>query len=154
MAPYIRKAEGKTKWIGTATHEANNHEQYPFRDSEAAKWRAEAAKRNKLAAAQGGDGRRRRSIKKQRTFSLRERGHDLEQVASGKGWFCYQCKARAATKGKLASQRCQGNNGKTWAGLALHTAAGQEPLHNAVWKHSVVRNLRVLRRDAGEWASW
>ena len=139
----LRKAEGRAKWIGTATHEANNHEQYPFRNSEAAKWRAETAKRNKLAAAQGGDGRRRRSSKKQRAISLREGGHDLEQVASGNGWFCYQCKARAATKGKLASQLCQGGNGKKWAGLALHTAASV-PGGGQGKNHSLMRAGSIL----------
>ena len=54
-------AEARAKWVGVATYEASNHTAFPFRDSEAARWRANAARRAKDNARAGVDGRRRRA---------------------------------------------------------------------------------------------
>ena len=40
-------AKARAKWIGMATYAANNVPEYPFRDSEAARWRAMAAQRSR-----------------------------------------------------------------------------------------------------------
>ena len=57
-----KRAYGETitlaKWIARATHEANNQEVFPFKDSEAARWKSEEA------AAQ------RRKAKNQRSLKL------------------------------------------------------------------------------------
>ena len=37
------ETKAAARWIARATHEANNQEAYPFQDSEAARWRSEAA---------------------------------------------------------------------------------------------------------------
>ena len=97
----LLKAEGRAKWVGIATHEANNFDHFPYKDSEAARWRAETAKRAKFEARKGIDGRRRRNEKKVLPELLpHEGGHDLWKVSSGKGWFCMKCKARTACRKK------------------------------------------------------
>ena len=59
----MEKAECRAKWVGIATHEANHFNCFPYKDSESARWRAEAAKRAKDEAKRGIDGRRRRYAK-------------------------------------------------------------------------------------------
>ena len=38
-----KSTKARAKWIGLVTHAANNLSDFPFRDSEAARWRAIAA---------------------------------------------------------------------------------------------------------------
>ena len=40
---YVADAQAAAVWVARATHEANNQPDYPFQDSEAARWRSEAA---------------------------------------------------------------------------------------------------------------
>ena len=109
------KAECRAKWIGIATHQANNFEDYPSTDSKAARWRAEAAKRAKSDARMGIDGRRRRRKKEEMPELLpHEGGHDLWKVSSGKGWFCMTCKTRTACRKKLAVLRCISSAAERW----------------------------------------
>jgi hypothetical protein len=75
-------AEARAKWIGIATYEASNHPTFPFRDSEAARWRAEAAKRARANARAGVDGRRRRA-KRTVIISTAEGGHDVPPARRG-----------------------------------------------------------------------
>ena len=99
---------------GIATHEANNFECYPYKDYEAARWSADAAKRAKQAAKEGTNGRRRRRDKTKVEIPVELGGHNVQQVASGKGWFCTNCKARTRTRIKLATQRCDRTSAKKW----------------------------------------
>ena len=55
-----RATYARAKWIGTVTHAANNVPEFPFRDSEAARWRAIAAQRSRAEKKAGVDGRKRR----------------------------------------------------------------------------------------------
>ena len=122
----MQRAEDITKWIGIATHEVNNFEHYPYKDSEAARWRAEAATRAKREPGQGIDGRRSRHKKKEaRELQPHEGGHDLRQVASGKGWFCMTCKARIASRKKLAVLRWGRNATKEWMEPTRNTSQGR-----------------------------
>ena len=57
-------AKARAKWIGIATHAANNSTHFPFRDSEASRWKALAAQRKKAERAAGIDGRKKRTAKK------------------------------------------------------------------------------------------
>ena len=99
-------AEARAKWIGVATYEANNLLAFPFRDSEAARWRANAARRARDNARVGVDGRRRRA-KRAVIVSVAEGGHDVRHSASGKGWFCMACRSRAVARQKLSTTRCR-----------------------------------------------
>ena len=112
----MEKAEARAKWIGVATYEASNHSDFPFRDSEAARWRANAAKRARENAKNGIDGRRRKTGPPVEV-AADEGGHMLEQVASGKGWFCTTCRARAKVRNKLATTKCSKAGSKEWLGL-------------------------------------
>ena len=112
----MENAEARAKWIGVATYEASNHSDFPFRDSEAARWRANAAKRARENAKNGIDGRRRKTGPPVEV-AADEGGHMLEQVASGKGWFCTTCRARAKVRNKLATTRCGKAGTKAWLGL-------------------------------------
>ena len=109
-------AEARAKWIGRATHEANSHSEFPFRDSEASRWQADAAKRARENAKKGIDGRKRRTPKTKKTINFEQGEHDLQPVASGKGWFCTVCKASTKHKGKLATSKCSKVSAKTWGG--------------------------------------
>ena len=70
----MEKAERMAKWVGIATHESNNFECFPYKDSEAARWRAEAARRAKDEAKKGIYGRRRRYAKEKRPSCYRIKG--------------------------------------------------------------------------------
>ena len=49
-------ARARAKWIGIATHAAGNHSQFPFRDSEASRWKAVAAQRKRTLIRRLGRG--------------------------------------------------------------------------------------------------
>ena len=104
----MKVAESRAKWVGISTHAANNFERFPFKDSEAARWRADAAKRARNNAKIGIDGRRKRSNKLKDEIVVEQGGHHLIPLASGKGWFCSQCKARTKVRKKLATSKCEG----------------------------------------------
>ena len=57
---HIERAKTRAMWIGIATAEAKDFASFPFKDSEAARWRADAAQRAKKNAKNGIDGRRRK----------------------------------------------------------------------------------------------
>ena len=106
-------AKARAKWIGIATQAAGNHSQFPFRDSEASRWRAVAAQRNRAAKKMGTDGRRRRAAKPIREVIPAAKGGRLIGMAlSGRCWLCTKCKARSASRAKLAATRCGGSGTK------------------------------------------
>jgi hypothetical protein len=109
----METVENRAKWIGVATHAANNHLSFPYRDSEAAQWRANAARRARNNAKAGIDGRRRKRPK-QSEVAADEGGHVLAMVASGKGWFCTVCRMRTRTRKRLAITKCSKAGTKTW----------------------------------------
>ena len=111
-------AETRARWIGRATHEANSHCEFPFRDSEASRWHADAAKRARDNAKAGIDGRKRRTPRMKKTISPEQGEHVLQPVASGKGWFCTVCKARARQKANLSASKCSKVTTKAWAGTS------------------------------------
>ena len=111
----MKVAESRAKWVGISTHAANNFESFPFKDSEAARWRADAAKRARSNAKTGTDGRRKRGNKLKDEIAVEQGGHHLIPLASGKGWFCLQCKARTKVREKLATSKCEGVSTKQWA---------------------------------------
>ena len=149
----LMKAECRARWVGIATHEANNFEQFPYKDSEAARWRADAAKRKKLEAKKGLDGRRRRAEKGKRPELLpHQGGHDLCKVASGKGWFCLVCKARTATRQKLAVLRCDGTSGKKWAEPTSRQGPREDTLRTKIGPDRMVWYLWCVCGDQNWWA--
>ena len=58
--------KARAKWIGQITHEANNVPDFPFRDTEAARWKALAAQRSRADRKAKIDGRRRRGARQKR----------------------------------------------------------------------------------------
>ena len=76
-------------WIGIATAGANDFASFPFKDSEAARWRADAAQRAKKNARSGIDGRRRKlPFGRKLAISMCNGGHDVVKASTGKGWLC------------------------------------------------------------------
>ena len=115
-------AEVRAKWIGIATYESNNYPDFPYRDSEAARWKANAAKRARENAKAGIDGRKREAKKSKADVAADEGGHDLRQVASGKGWFCMTCRARTKERRILSTTKCDKAGTKIWLGNGSRNA--------------------------------
>ena len=107
-----KQVEVRARWIGIVTYEANSSKTYPFRDSEAARWKADAAQRRRREAEQGKDGRRRRSARSlKKEISPGDGGHRLVKAATGHGWICEICKKRSLVKKRLATKKCCGVKG-------------------------------------------
>ena len=103
----MQQVKRRAKWIGVVTHNANSATQFPFSDSESARWRADANQRRKREARQGIDGRKRRKLRKERKeLSAQEGGHTITRVATGRGWLCVECKERSTIKWRLAARKC------------------------------------------------
>ena len=101
MADVKRKA----KWIARATVAMNNHDAYPFKDSEAARWKSDeaAAERRKAKRLRATSSvKKTRKVRFERPAALG--GHILEQTEPGKrkGWRCTICKRTSASRPKLA----------------------------------------------------
>ena len=111
----IERAKDRARWIGVATHEANNRPDFPFSDSEAARWRAEAAQRAKANAKSGTDGRKKRAVQGKRlVVDPSNGGHTVSRAATGQGWICTVCRIRSVKKWRLTSTKCSGSTKKTW----------------------------------------
>ena len=115
-------ARRRAMWIARATAAMNNSEQFPFKDSEAARWRSEAAaaerrKAKRLRGGGQGDNTRKKPprIRFERPVALG--GHVLEQTCPGSrmGWRCSVCKCTSASRAKLAEKRCSGSAVVRWA---------------------------------------
>ena len=109
------------KWIARATHEANNQAEYPFQDSEAARWRSEAATAERRKAKYLRSKRiiiidKLKVMKRRR--SPEHGGHTVERVLEGglrSKWRCKTCKVKSGTKAELESQNCKGDPKLKWA---------------------------------------
>ena len=74
-------AKARAKWIGQITHEANNTPDFPFRDTEAARWKALAAQRSRADKKAKIDGRRRRGPKQRKqTIPPHLGGHQVVEA--------------------------------------------------------------------------
>jgi len=110
------EVKSRAKWIGTATHLSNNMPNYPFRDSEAARWKAVAAQRSRDGRRRGVDGRRRRRAKMEKAvISSSNGGHELVKAESGGGWVCVKCRGRTSSWMKMATTSCNPDGAKAWA---------------------------------------
>ena len=104
------EAKARAKWIGKATHAANNCLHYPYRDSEAARWKAVAAQRRNDERRAGVDGRKKRAPKQIKPIIPVDRGgHNVERARSGQSWLCTTCKCRSASWSRLATTKCGGS---------------------------------------------
>ena len=102
-------------WVGTATQEANGVAEFPFKDSEAARWRADASKRAKAAKKSGMRQVRRRAKNPRRNVSDRNGHEPTEQRIGTKCiWRCKTCKLWACSIPRLAKHRCLGEPGQKW----------------------------------------
>ena len=119
------RAKERARWIGIATHQANNSPTFPYRDSEAARWKAEAAQRRKLEAREGLDGRR--SRRGQTTDLAPEQGgHSIVRAAVGTSWLCTVCNVRSTKRQRLSTRKCPGSSMKT----AIHSASSGLGVHS------------------------
>ena len=114
-----RTTKARAKWIGMATHVANNVPEFPFRDSEASRWKALAAQRSRTEKKAGIDGRKRRGPRQGKQVILADKGgHHIEAALSGNSWLCGVCRCRSVSRKKLATSRCGGTDTKSWARLS------------------------------------
>ena len=112
-------AKARAKWIGIATHAAGNHAHFPYRDSEASRWKAVAAQRRKADKKAGIDGRRKRGSKaEKKIIPAAKGGHHVELAMSGHCWICTKCKARSTSRLNLATSKCGGIGVKPLAMVA------------------------------------
>ena len=119
-------AMARAKWVGMATHAAGNVPDFPFRDSEAARWKAVAAQRSRAEKKMGIDGRRRRRPRQVKQVVPEDKGgHCIRAALSGHGWLCTVCKRRTGDWRKLALSRCGG----TKAGRVVAAGAIAEKAH-------------------------
>ena len=102
-------------WIGIATQAANEHAAFPYKDSEAARWKADDKARRKLAATSGISGRRRRPRNEQLNPDACN-GHQpqVKVLVGSKVWRCGGCKKWARSKLKLCSSPCNNNKEQAW----------------------------------------
>ena len=111
----IEEVRCRARWIGIATAEANDFVSFPFKDSEASRWKADAAQRAKKNAKDGVDGRRRKvPLGKKLAISMCNGGHDVVKTTTGKGWLCTLCSRRSTEKWRLTTRRCEGGSKRSW----------------------------------------
>ena len=112
-------AKARAKWIGIATQAAGNHAHFPYRDSEASRWKAVAAQRKKANNKEGIDGRKKKGPKAaKKIIPVSEGGHHVELAMSGHCWICTKCKARSTSRISLATSKCGGISVKPLAVVA------------------------------------
>jgi hypothetical protein len=136
------RAKSSAMWVGMATHLANSSETFPYRDSEAARWKAKAAQRRKADAKNGIDGRKRRTNRQTaEDLTPQQGGHHLVKAETGHGWLCTSCRMRSVNKKRLSIRRCQG-------GEAVHRQRTkqrrQATLSIDVGQHHLVWSMRVV----------
>ena len=111
--------KARAKWIGMATHAAGNHPQFPFRDSEASRWKAVAAQRKRAERKAGIDGRRKKGAKPAiKVIPTAKGGHTIELALSGHCWLCTRCKTRSTSWVNLATSKCSGAGAKPLTTIA------------------------------------
>ena len=109
------QVEERAIWIGVATQAANNHDDFPYRDSEASRWRADAKERAKLAKGNAIKQKRRRA-RNAAADAGADGGHSLVKSVVGNRnlWRCQICKAWSRNKLKLTRVRCEGSKHVRW----------------------------------------
>ena len=102
-------------WIGVATQAANEHEEFPFKDSEASRWQADSKARARLAKKTGRSGRGRRARKEQQR-NMGDNGHNPQVTTFGtkKLWKCGDCKRWARSRMQLCSGICDSSKERAW----------------------------------------
>ena len=114
---------------------------FPFRDSEASRWRAVAAQRKRAERKAGVDGRKKRGPKpEQKLIPAARGGHTIELALSGNCWLCIRCRTRSTSWAKLATSRCSGTGAKP---LATVAAARDDMPVNGGRRHSLIMSGTV-----------
>ena len=136
MRGKIEQVENRAIWIGTIAVEANDFASFPFKDSEASRWKADAAQRAKSNATNGKDGRRRRvQLGKKLVIAMCNGGHDVVKATTGAGWSCTVCSRRSAKKWKLTIRRCEGESKKRVG--QNRQGGGRSSRQDGQWPHAV-----------------
>ena len=114
---HFETVKQRAKWIGRATAKANHSELYPFRDSEAARWKAEAAARARNVRKGLKNIKRAKTRQAAAVLPPTMGGHKLAHVLVGKAlrWKCSDCQNWSASWSKMAPQKCSGKVSDTWA---------------------------------------
>lgn len=137
----LNAAKARAKWIGMATHASNNHPLFPFRDSEASRWKAVAAQRKRMERKAGIDIRKKRGAKMQKkAIPTAKGGHSIELAQSGHCWMCTACRGRSTSWSKLATSKCDGAKSKALTTIAVesgHEEGGGGRKHNFVTSGTV-----------------
>ena len=125
---HITKAYWRAAWIGKATDHANDLPEFPFKDSEAARWRADAAKRAQETKKLGKIAKRRRARNLRAPLDgLGFRHSPVEQGSQDRQlWRCSACKQWSASLGRLTRSRCPGDVGAKW--MSCGTSPGSQPV--------------------------
>ena len=140
--------EARARWIGIVTYEANSSKTYPFRDSEAARWKADAAQRRRRDAQLGKDGRRRRAAKRmKREIDPSNGGHKVVKAAAGQGWICEVCKKRSLVKQRLSTKKCGGSKGGVNVQVGRE-ANGERSRGHAIRVSGTIKRCGVCRAFA------
>ena len=115
----------RAMWIGTATSLANHGETYPFRDSEAARWKAEAAARARSVRKGIANMSKAKSLKEIVQLPVASGGHLLVHTLVGKTmkWKCTNCLNWSARWATIAPQKCSGKAASRWASVQAHADA-------------------------------
>lgn len=129
-------AKATAKWIGIATHAANNHPQFPVRDSEASRWKAIAAQRKKAERRAGVDGRRKRGVKQEKQVVPADKGGARHRACHGGNcWLCTTCRSRSIPWKRLATTKCSATRCKELTKLAKVDSGDAGTSHR---KHAIV----------------
>ena len=124
-AEAAEKMEKRAVLIAKATYLANNRPSFPQRDSEASRWKADAAARRRREKKQGTDGRRRRRQSGPKPIiTVEQGGHTATPSGTGRSWMCSVCRIRTGTKRRLRIQKC-GGAGSKWSDGAGQAVAGR-----------------------------
>ena len=102
------------KWTGKSVNLACNTGTYPFKDNEAARWKAKEAKVNKAkikeAKKKEDEQKRKEEEGKEREYQVgRHLPQKVTQISGMRsGWRCSICRRMASTRAKLDQKRCHG----------------------------------------------
>lgn len=111
------------KWIGRAVNLACNVEAFPFKDNEASRMRANAAKTNRDKQRQQKKDRKTQESEAVEHLSGRHGPQKVMHVSGIRsGWRCMVCRRMSSTKAKLELQHCRGPVARKWEALAANVA--------------------------------
>ena len=111
-------AQQTVKWIGLASHLANNFEEAPYRDTSVTKTGTHMARKARAAAAahRKANPTPKPALSRARPWALG--GHALDSHPTA-GWQCRICLQTSASWGNIAPGRCKGSAVAAWADAAL-----------------------------------